>query len=62
MFVLKIAFPSIRIFSTHPIESTLLEKGALKEESANVKETPISAYLIAKESFAPSPIIATTLF
>ena len=36
-----------------------LANGAENEESAYVNETPISAYLIAAESFAPSPVIAT---
>lgn len=54
-----VALPSRMIFSTQSMLSELLEKWAEKEESAVAKDIPISAYLIAGESFEPSPVIDT---
>lgn len=49
------------IFSTQSMLSELLENGAEKEESAYAKEIPISAYFMAGESLAPSPVITTLI-
>ena len=54
-----VALPYNKTVSTQLILSETLEKGAEKDESAVEKDSPISAYFIAAESLAPSPVIAT---
>lgn len=62
MLLAMVALPSARIISTHLIESSFEEKGAVKAASAVLKEIPISPYLIASQSLAPSPIIPTLIY
>jgi hypothetical protein len=45
----------------HFKDTPKLEKGADIEASLSVKEIPISAYLIAEQSFAPSPVMQTII-
>lgn len=59
MLFYKVALPSLRMISTHLIDSSLEENGALKAASAELKDIPISAYFTASQSLAPSPIIPT---
>ncbi len=49
------------IFSTHFKEVFKDEKGALRLASLSQKEIPKSAYLIAEQSLAPSPVIHTEI-
>lgn len=53
------ALPSRITISTHLMLSSMALKGAEKLASAWEKEMPTSAYLMAEQSFAPSPVIAT---
>lgn len=59
ILLLIVALPSIRITSTHEMDSLFDVNGEVYAASAVLKEIPISAYFIASQSFAPSPIIPT---
>jgi hypothetical protein len=56
-----VALPSINIVSTQSIESLSEVKGAVYAASADANEIPISAYFIASQSLAPSPIMPTLI-
>lgn len=57
--VVKAALPSLNKVITHEISCTLLVKGAAIEASASDKLIPLSAYLRAIQSLAPSPHMPT---
>jgi len=54
-----VALPSSKTFSTQSMLKEELENGAENAESAAANEIPTSAYFIAAQSLAPSPIIPT---
>ena len=60
--VAKVALPSRIIFSTQLIEVFAELNGAENDASASLKLIPTSAYLMAAQSFAPSPVIQTVRF
>ena len=55
----SVPLPSKSTYSTQSTLSDYVEYVAENEESATEKDTPMSAYFIAAESFTPSPIIST---
>ena len=62
LYYLKLFYstlPSKRTCSTQAIDKFILENGALKLASHSQKEIPTSAYLIAAQSLAPSPVMQT---
>ena len=61
MLIDIVALPFLRITSTQLMEFSEEENGALKAASAELKDIPISPYLIASQSFAPSPIMPTLI-
>lgn len=60
-FCIKL-FPFLKTISTTLMESLFTVYGAENPASAFSKEIPISAYRIAEQSLAPSPIMPTLIF
>lgn len=62
MLFVRVALPSNKTTSTQEIDSDDDENGAVSDASAELNDIPMSAYLIASQSFDPSPIIPIIKF